>query len=188
MFVTLLWHEFLSLSPESIELGLSHWLLQIVHTRENVCWHFYNLFSVESVVKLYYKFKKNDWPCIVDLHRYNDQWKFVTQRLAFLATLMVYLRDDRLISREEVAGLLGGELLAKVFKNKEDTSVICVLSHSKISVFLFWKSYICYNEKAQSLHQFSCQLNYENCKPPYFMVMNELPNRHNLGFKIITCQ
>jgi len=40
-------------------------------------------------------------------YRYNDQWKFVTQRLAFLATLMVYLRDDRLISREEVAGLLG---------------------------------------------------------------------------------
>jgi len=55
MFVTLLWHEFLSLSPESMELGLSHWLLQIVHTWENVCWHLYNLYSVESVVKLYYK-------------------------------------------------------------------------------------------------------------------------------------
>ena len=47
MFVTLLWHEFLSLSPENIKLRLGHWWLQIVHTLENVCWHFYNLYSVE---------------------------------------------------------------------------------------------------------------------------------------------
>lgn len=40
-------------------------------------------------------------------YRYNDQWRFVTQRLAYLATLLVYLRDERLISREEVATLLG---------------------------------------------------------------------------------
>ena len=38
-----------------IELRLSHWWLQIVHTWENVCWHLYELFSVESVIKLYYK-------------------------------------------------------------------------------------------------------------------------------------
>ena len=48
MFVALLLHEFIS---------LSHWLLQILHTWTNVCWHLYNLFSVESVVKLYYNEK-----------------------------------------------------------------------------------------------------------------------------------
>ena len=50
-----LWHEFLSLSPESMKLRLSHWLLQIIHTWENVCWHLYNLLvlkvSLNSAIK-----------------------------------------------------------------------------------------------------------------------------------------
>jgi len=40
-------------------------------------------------------------------YRYNDQWRFVTQRLAYLAALIVYLRDERLVSRDEVAAFLG---------------------------------------------------------------------------------
>jgi len=40
-------------------------------------------------------------------YRYNDQWRFPTQRLSYLATLLIYLRDNRLASRNEVAALLG---------------------------------------------------------------------------------
>ena len=42
-------------------------------------------------------------------HRFHDHWRFVTQRLSFLAALLVYLESERLIEREETAQLLGGK-------------------------------------------------------------------------------
>ncbi|BFZ06520.1 hypothetical protein BsWGS_09559 [Bradybaena similaris] len=47
-------------------------------------------------------------------YRYNDHWKFVTQRLIYLCALIVYLRDESLVSRETVATMLG------VKTNRED--------------------------------------------------------------------
>ncbi|XP_064471169.1 translin-like isoform X2 [Ornithodoros turicata] len=40
-------------------------------------------------------------------YRFHDHWRFVTQRLTFLAGLTVYLESEALIQREEVAAMLG---------------------------------------------------------------------------------
>ena len=40
---------------------------------------------------------------------YHDYWRFVTQRLSFLVSLLVYLESGRLATRVEVAHLLGSE-------------------------------------------------------------------------------
>ena len=40
--------------------------------------------------------------------RYSDHWRFVIQRLAFLASLLVYLESDSLATRLAVTQLLGG--------------------------------------------------------------------------------
>uniref|UniRef100_A0A224YPR6 Translin n=1 Tax=Rhipicephalus zambeziensis TaxID=60191 RepID=A0A224YPR6_9ACAR len=39
--------------------------------------------------------------------RFHDHWRFVTQRLCFLAALTIYLEEERLVQREQVADLLG---------------------------------------------------------------------------------
>lgn len=38
--------------------------------------------------------------------RYHEHWRFVLQRLAFLATFVVYLETESLVTREEVAKIL----------------------------------------------------------------------------------
>ncbi|KAK2577226.1 hypothetical protein KPH14_003372 [Odynerus spinipes] len=40
-------------------------------------------------------------------YRFNDQWRFVTQRLCFLASLIVYLEIKVLVTKETVAEILG---------------------------------------------------------------------------------
>ncbi|XP_012220869.1 translin isoform X1 [Linepithema humile] len=40
-------------------------------------------------------------------YRYNDQWRFVTQRLCFLIALVIYLEVKVLVTKETVASLLG---------------------------------------------------------------------------------
>ncbi|CAB4027648.1 Translin, partial [Paramuricea clavata] len=40
-------------------------------------------------------------------YRFHDHWRFVSQRASFLASFLVYLQFDRLITREEVATMLG---------------------------------------------------------------------------------
>lgn len=40
-------------------------------------------------------------------YRYNDQWRFVTQRLCFLAALVTYLEVKILVTKEAVAEILG---------------------------------------------------------------------------------
>lgn len=40
-------------------------------------------------------------------YRFNDHWRFVIQRLCFLAALIVYLETETMITREENAALLG---------------------------------------------------------------------------------
>ncbi|XP_017875557.1 translin isoform X2 [Ceratina calcarata] len=40
-------------------------------------------------------------------YRYNDQWRFVTQKLCFLVSLIVYLEIRTLVSKEVVAQVLG---------------------------------------------------------------------------------
>lgn len=43
-------------------------------------------------------------------YRYHDHWRFVTQRSAFLASLVTYLESGHLASRETVAEMMGGRL------------------------------------------------------------------------------
>ncbi|XP_022099777.1 translin-like isoform X1 [Acanthaster planci] len=40
-------------------------------------------------------------------YRFHDHWRFVSQRLSFLVALIVYLEAERLVTREEVAHLMG---------------------------------------------------------------------------------
>ncbi|XP_015588315.1 translin [Cephus cinctus] len=40
-------------------------------------------------------------------YRFHDQWRFVTQRLCFLASLMIYLEMKILVSKQTVAEILG---------------------------------------------------------------------------------
>ncbi|XP_064597726.1 translin-like [Liolophura sinensis] len=44
-------------------------------------------------------------------YRFHDHWRFVVQRLSFLASFVIYLSAEKLASREEVANSLGVELL-----------------------------------------------------------------------------
>lgn len=39
--------------------------------------------------------------------RFHEHWRFVLQRLAFLAAFVVYLESESLVTREEVAQILG---------------------------------------------------------------------------------
>jgi len=52
-------------------------------------------------------------------YRYCDHWKFVTQRLCFIASLLIYLETSSLATREQVADLLGlakkGDAFSKTF-------------------------------------------------------------------------
>lgn len=47
-------------------------------------------------------------------YRFNDQWRFVTQKLCFLASLIIYLEIKVLVTKETVADMLG------VKNNRED--------------------------------------------------------------------
>ena len=41
--------------------------------------------------------------------RFHEHWRFVLQRLAFLAAFVVYLESETLVTREEVARILGSK-------------------------------------------------------------------------------
>ncbi|XP_067843161.1 translin isoform X1 [Heptranchias perlo] len=43
-------------------------------------------------------------------YRFNEHWRFVLQRLVFLAAFVVYLESETLVTREAVAGILGVEV------------------------------------------------------------------------------
>ncbi|XP_048391000.1 translin [Stegostoma tigrinum] len=43
-------------------------------------------------------------------YRFNEHWRFVLQRLIFLAAFVVYLESETLVTREAVAGILGIEV------------------------------------------------------------------------------
>ncbi|XP_049340821.1 translin isoform X2 [Astyanax mexicanus] len=43
-------------------------------------------------------------------YRFHEHWRFVLQRLAFLASFVVYLETESLVTREEVAKILGTEV------------------------------------------------------------------------------
>lgn len=40
-------------------------------------------------------------------YRFHDQWRFVTQRLCFLVSLVIYLEAKILVTKETVAEILG---------------------------------------------------------------------------------
>uniref|UniRef100_A0A023GGP7 Translin n=1 Tax=Amblyomma triste TaxID=251400 RepID=A0A023GGP7_AMBTT len=40
-------------------------------------------------------------------YRFHDHWRYLTQRLCFLVALTVYLEEERLVEREQVADMLG---------------------------------------------------------------------------------
>jgi len=46
-------------------------------------------------------------------YRFHDHWRFVNQRLCFLAALMIYLQTEELITKEKAASILGVEEINK---------------------------------------------------------------------------
>lgn len=55
-------------------------------------------------------------------YRYNDHWRYATQRLCFLAALIVFLEKGILIDKETTAQILGGNKLSQfcfifIYKN-----------------------------------------------------------------------
>ncbi|KAH3774947.1 hypothetical protein DPMN_176342, partial [Dreissena polymorpha] len=44
-------------------------------------------------------------------YRYSDQWRFLIQRLAFLAAFLTYLQTESVISMQDVATLIGVKVL-----------------------------------------------------------------------------
>uniref|UniRef100_A0A3P9MFJ5 Translin n=1 Tax=Oryzias latipes TaxID=8090 RepID=A0A3P9MFJ5_ORYLA len=44
-------------------------------------------------------------------YRFHEHWRFVLQRLTFLAAFVVYLESENLVTREEVAQILGIEVV-----------------------------------------------------------------------------
>ena len=42
------------------------------------------------------------------ISRFNDQWRFSLQRLAFLSAYLQYLQTESLVTREQTAALIGG--------------------------------------------------------------------------------
>ena len=50
-----------------------------------------------------------------DYYRFHDHWRFVIQRLGFLAALTIYLETEKLATREEMAAILGGKINFSVF-------------------------------------------------------------------------
>ena len=55
-------------------------------------------------------------------YRYHDQWKSVTQRLCFLASLIIYLEVKILVTKETVADILGSKFFSKL-----DFIQVCLL-------------------------------------------------------------
>lgn len=45
--------------------------------------------------------------CVWFIFRFHEHWRFVLQRLVFLSAFVVYLEGETLVTREEVAQILG---------------------------------------------------------------------------------
>ena len=50
-------------------------------------------------------------------YRFHDHWRFSIQRLAFLASLIVYLESGQMATIEQVAEMIGGKLHHKIYHN-----------------------------------------------------------------------
>jgi hypothetical protein len=48
--------------------------------------------------------------------RFQEHWRFVLQRLAFLATFVGYLECEALVTREEAAKIIGSKCYLKKYK------------------------------------------------------------------------
>ncbi|XP_038646024.1 translin [Scyliorhinus canicula] len=59
-----------------------------------------------NVVKVHLEELKTKFPPD-QYYRFNEHWRFVLQRLIFLAAFVVYLETETLVTREAVAGILG---------------------------------------------------------------------------------
>ncbi|KAJ8952849.1 hypothetical protein NQ314_007455 [Rhamnusium bicolor] len=53
-------------------------------------------------------------------YRYNDHWRFATQRLCFLAALIVFLEKGILVNKETTAKILGVDDKANIHLDLED--------------------------------------------------------------------
>lgn len=58
-------------------------------------------------------------------NRYCDHWRFVNQRLTFLAAFVIYLEQEKLITREELTSMLGGKNARKSADSQRRCDTSC---------------------------------------------------------------
>ncbi|XP_059149926.1 translin-like [Physella acuta] len=83
--------------------------LQVIHQPSqglNICGLCDNVGLLFKKIQEQYAFLASKVP-ENQYYRFNDHWKFVTQRCVYLSALVVYLKEERLISREEAADQIG---------------------------------------------------------------------------------
>ncbi|XP_062582455.1 translin-like [Saccostrea cucullata] len=89
-----------------------HAILQQVHQRDgsknvaNICKSTDPYFETarKQFQELSSKVAENQY------YRFHDHWKFALQKLSFLSALVTYLRTEKLVTREETAGMMGVKL------------------------------------------------------------------------------
>ncbi|KAK6970393.1 translin [Biomphalaria glabrata] len=72
-----------------------------------------NALSMFHKIQEHYKQLSSKIP-LNQYYRFNDHWRFVTQRVVYMCALIIYLKEERLVSREEVADMIGVQV------NRED--------------------------------------------------------------------
>lgn len=65
-------------------------------------------------------------PACVCFNRFHEHWRFVLQRLVFLAAFVVYLETETLVTREAVAEILGSRLTLAALNLVEVLEVVVV--------------------------------------------------------------
>ena len=77
----------------------------------------------------------------VYFYRFCDHWRFVSQRFAFLGAFIVYLESDRLITRPELAEMLGGTVYEsrKCAIFVDHVSVIVLIVEYQVITFAAFK-------------------------------------------------
>lgn len=70
------------------------------------------------------------WSCF----RFHEHWRFVLQRLVFLAAFVVYLENETLVIREEVAKILGSRYQLMCW-------CVTVTKECNFTLFFFFSSF-----------------------------------------------
>lgn len=77
------------------------------------------------------------------LYRFHEHWRFVLQRLVFLAAFVVYLETETLVTREAVTEILGSKLIRRLGGRLDMAlEISCLLIAKIVCLIIFEFMYI----------------------------------------------